>query len=117
MTRQQLNQHWEVIDAWRKGVEVEYYNPPAKKWVIAKEPSWCPTIDYRVKLNPEYIPFDFTDAEFLTGKVVKAKNSNWVLMITACNNSHCYSDGICFLYEELLSNFTFLDGSPCGKLK
>ena len=34
MTRESLNKHWEVIDAWRKGAEVEYL---AFKWEKIEE--------------------------------------------------------------------------------
>lgn len=115
MTRESLNKHWEVIDAWRKGAEVECYK--YNKWISVDEPSWYNDYEYRVKSTPEYIPFDFTDAEFLIGKLIKSKVSDWVCIINACTFEKCWSGDTAYAYKILLNSFTFLDGSPCGKLK
>ncbi len=118
MTREQLNKHWEVIDAWRKGEDIEYFDVYLKNWYPASTPIWAMNFEYRIKpAAPKYIPFDFTDAEFLIGKVVKSKVSDWAFMITSCNSVCCYTGNTGYMYGELLSNFTFLDDNPCGKLK
>ncbi len=114
MTRESLNKHWEVIDAWRKGAEVEYL---ASKWEKIEDPGWFLETKYRIAPTPEYIPFDFTDAEFLIGKLIKSKVSDWVCIINACTFEKCWSGDTAYAYKILLNSFTFLDGSPCGKLK
>ena len=113
MTRESLNKHWEVIDAWRKGAEVECYK--YNKWISVDEPSWYNDYEYRVKSTPEYIPFDFTDAEFLIGKVIKCKSE--IQVITQLNKDYVFAGRGQMYYSRLLEKYTFLDGSPCGKLK
>ena len=102
-----------VMQAYADGKEIELLNSTGK-WRTVSAPSWNWDIHvYRVKETQEYVPFTFDDAEFLIGKVVKHKIDNWVELITFCNENET---AIC-PYEHLLDNYTFLDGSPCGKLK
>ena len=65
---------------------------------------------------PEYIPYTFEDAELFIGKVIKNKKGTAVSMITGLNTKfiNIYNSDIGFNY--LLDNYTFLDGTPCGKL-
>jgi hypothetical protein len=114
MTRESLNKHWKVIDAWRKGAEVEYL---ALKWEKIEDPGWFLETEYRIAPAPEYIYFDFTDAEFLIGKVIKSINGGYFFMITGCNSLKIYTGDVTYSYSDLFYDFTFLDGSPCGKLK
>lgn len=74
----------------------------------------------RIKPEPEYIPFTFEDAEQLIGKVIRPKNElhKLILLISMINFSGVFlEDEITITYTSLLSDYTFLDGSPCGKLK
>jgi hypothetical protein len=116
MTREQLNKHWELIEAYKNGAEIEFKNGDGD-WESIDAPVSSFYTEYRIKPAPECIPFDFSDAEFLIGKMVKAKVADFVCMITACNMPYCISGDTVYMYGELLSNFTFLDESPCGKLK
>ena len=103
-----------VMQAYEDGKEIEYYSDGCSEWKKATTPAWnWYTTDYRVKPKPEYIPFTFEDAEFLIGKVVKHKTANHLAVITSCFNESTNMGG----YKKLLDYFTFLDGSPCGKLK
>lgn len=101
-----------VMQAYVDGKEIETFD--GKVWHHVNIPFWnWNDVDYRVKEKQEYVPFSFEDAEFLIGKVVKHKKDKWVELITYCNK---YETSLC-RYEILLDNYTFLDGSPCGKLK
>ena len=100
-----------VMQAYEDGKEIEYSNRDYPTWNKTK-PVWdWHRNDYRVK--PEYIPFTFEDAEFLIGKVVKHKKENYLAVITLCLNEITNMGD----FKELLDDFTFLDGSPCGKPK
>ena len=105
-----------IMQAFAEGRQIECaeLHSVNKLWTETRNPVWdWLRIDYRVKEEPQYTPFTFEDAEFLIGKVVKSKNENWVEMITWCSDtSTSVTD-----YEALLSDNTFIDGSPCGKLK
>lgn len=73
--------------------------------------------EYRVAPEPKYIPFDFSDAEFLIGKIVKSKDGSVVSMIVGVGNASgvCVGD-VDYDFNELLDTYTFLDGTPCGKI-
>ena len=103
-----------VMQAYEDGKEIEYYSEVCSEWKKATTPAWnWYTTDYRVKPEPEYIPFTFEDAEFLIGKVVKHKTDNHLVVVTWCSNETTSVAS----YKRLLCDYTFLDGSPCGKLK
>ena len=105
-----------VMQAFADGKEIEFTENylADKKWNYTRDPLWnWSGTDYRVKPAHEYVPFTFEDAEQLTGKVVRSKNENWVEMIIWCSNAGTSVDK----YEDILSDYTFIDGSPCGKLK
>lgn len=108
-----------VMQAFAEGKEIERIikSIGGLCWVLDPTPSWnWYSFDYRVKeepKQPEYIPFTFEDAEHLIGKSVKHKKDSWVEVITYCNKNETSS----CMYEDLLRDYTFLDGSPCGKLK
>ena len=116
-----------VMQAYVDGKEIEFLQKcnKIKVYKSTDYPSWnWFKFDYQVKETPEYVPFTFEDApeyvpftfedaEFLIGKVVKHKRDNWVVAITYCYKNETQIG----TFEDLLCNFTFLDGSPCGKLK
>lgn len=105
-----------IMQAFVEGRQIEY----TKRHSAIK--SWTPTIvpiwdwhenDYRIKPILEYVPFTFEDAEFLIGKVVKCKTQDYTAMIISCTQLGTNVDD----WKPMLDDFTFLDGSPCGKLK
>lgn len=73
---------------------------------------------YEYRIKPLiYIPFTFEDAENLIGKAVKTKCKRAIMNIVFLNKEGIsLSNGIDGDYKFLLDNYTFLDGSPCGKL-
>ena len=104
-----------VMQAYEDGKEIEYTNKNSPMdWLKTKDPLWdWNASDYRVKKATEYVPFTFEDAEHLIGKVIKSKDENWIELLTFFGED--YTSNI--TYEALLRDYTFLDGSPCGKLK
>lgn len=76
--------------------------------------------EYRIKPSPEYVPFDFSDAEKLIGKAIVNPTKSVYLtisvMIEGCRNI-LLSSNIKISYDDLLRGYSFLDESPCGKLK
>ena len=105
-----------VMQAYADGKEIEFAPNcfTNKIWNYTRDPIWnWFENEYRVKPTTEYIPFTFEDSEFLIGKVVKSKDEDWIEMLIFFDKD--YASNI--TYEVLLMDFTFLDGSPCGKLK
>ena len=106
-----------IMQAYVDGKEIEMCAYGTCDWLVIplnRQPLWnWGDYSYRVKKQPEYIPFTFEDAEILMGKVVKHKTANHLAAITSCFNETTNMGG----YKKLLEDYTFLDGSPCGKLK
>lgn len=109
----QPHKHAEIIKAWADGEEIEYLSPTTGKWNDATSPTWEIDYEYRIKTEPEYIPFDFSDAEMLIGKVIKHKDGDVICSIFSLTPKGLNN----VRFESVLENYTFLDGSPCGKLK
>ena len=70
---------------------------------------------YRIAPEPKYIPFDYNDD--LVGRVVENKELKFKDMICSQDGTRVYVIGQQILYDNLLKYHTFLDGSPCGKVK
>ncbi|MCX4025654.1 hypothetical protein H0A36_28295 [Endozoicomonas sp. SM1973] len=48
-SREALNKHWKIIDAYRKGAEIQTQCALSKKWQNDPEPSFIAPQEYRVK--------------------------------------------------------------------
>lgn len=105
-----------VMQAFADGKEIEF-SPnfyTDKIWKDTSNPTWeWHQFDYRVKHAPEYVPFTFEDWEIMVDEIVKHKTKPIIEKLT----SFCDESVNAIFYNELLEEFTFLDGSPCGKLK
>lgn len=74
---------------------------------------------WRVIKEREYVPYDHSHLSHLIGRVIKSKDKDddgYMSSITGGNHrgillSDEFSD-----YEELLHDYVFEDGSPCGEL-
>ena len=74
--------------------------------------------DYRIKPQPKLIPFDFNDADKLRDKWIESHDfmeTGGQLQIIGITSSGVLTITREIRFPDLLSNFTFLDGSPCGK--
>lgn len=106
-----------VMQAFREGKEIQLRLLIDSKYYDCKNPGWnWDNYDYRVKgepKQPEYIPFSFEDWEIMVDRIVKHKTKPIIEKLTSF-----FDDSVnAIFYNELLEEFTFLDGSPCGKLK
>ena len=123
MTREVLKENWHIIEAFVNGSEIQYLEKNGE-WDYTDNISLLNHIKYRIKPKQEYIPFDYSDAEYLIGKSVMDKYGNHyhlVLYVYAAIGQDLKielsgEDGnISALW--LFNDYVFLDGSPCGKLK
>jgi len=118
MNQKQAKELLPFITAFAEGKEIEWFD--GIKWVSLPNPNWenLYTPIVRIKPEPKYIPFTFEDAEFLIGKLIKDKHTNSIFIIIGVN-----AVGIMITidnyisFKNLLENYTFLDGSPCGKIE
>jgi len=106
---------------WAKEVEEFLNGKPIQyrthdgRWVDTSYPTFEEDDTYRIKPEPKIIPFDFTDAEKLIGKVVKHKIASDVFIIGRVITRGVLAVGWSIDFSDLLSDYVFLDGSPCGK--
>lgn len=120
MTRQELEKWWKEIEAFKNGKQIQYRldEDDDTEWRDINEPAFFIETEYRIKPEFEYVPFDFSDGQILIIRPIKNKNQNLIGMITQVDNDGVTVGGNLFsTFEDLLDDWTFSDGSPCGKLK
>ena len=118
MTRKQLNKWWKEIEAFKNGKEIEI-RQSGMEWIINTNPMFANDFEYRIKPEPEFIPFDYSDAEFLIGKAVKSKNLNFVNLICKVGGDGGFVivGNSSYTFQQLYDAFIFIDGAACGKIK
>ena len=119
-----LNYMIEVMQAFAAGETIEYMDIVfCTPWEIESDPIWnWSKFNYRIKPEPEYVPFDKDDM-LITMPIVSKYNPYQRLSIQS-------QDGISVLisaagviskarwitYKELFDEFLQIDKKPCGKL-
>ena len=125
MSREETKECIKVMQGYVDGLEIEVKdNIGDRGWMKAHEPcfNWNES-KYRIKKEPEYVPFTSDDAEVLIGKDIKITDNNtgfWCINKIVAVSNDCVFIGnsiIGISYDKLLEKYTFLDGTPCGKLK
>ena len=113
----QRHKHADLIIAWANGAIIQFKSRHGV-WgnVLQNKPSWSIDTEYRIKEEPQYVPFKKGDAYSLVGKIVKRKTSAIVNLISAADESSIFCGKTWYNLEELFEQFTFADGSPCGEL-
>lgn len=110
-----------IMTAYKEGKKIEArssnYNG---SWAEVGHPAWnWEDCDYRVKEEPQYIPYDSV-LEVERDKWLRKKVSKGILRrITKIdfNDNTIYSEGYWYTMKELLELFEYADGTPCGKVK
>ena len=78
----------------------------------------APTIHPNVPLKDEYEDYSFKDAGFLIGKpVISISNKHYHLITNVLLGNKIRINNNDYSFKEFGEYFTFLDGSPCKKLK
>lgn len=125
MNRKDAKKLLPIIQAYCAGKEIEIIID--NNWVVIDNPEFNTSWDlYRIKQEPEYVPFTFEDINLFGDKWFKNK-----VIINGSSSGNLFKpihsniNGLSFFineykfysYVDILSTFVFLDGSPCGKLK
>jgi hypothetical protein len=117
MKRERAKDLLPIITAYAEGKVIECRDAVRAKqgsWEIVDEPSWVDTIEYRIKPKPRYIPFTFDDN--LVGRVVVTRGGGKALIVGQIEGGVYVGAGLEPITYMALLLWTFLDGSPCGKL-
>lgn len=73
---------------------------------------------YRIKKEPEYVPFTFEDNKLFRNKWIRVKNCIPLTIIKCFGPKGLLNDPDNWIsYEEAFNRFEFEDGTPFGKLK
>ena len=118
----------EVMQAYKNGEQIEfcYTDEVIKVWQDTNgKPLWnWGDTDYRVKPKPKYVPFE-TAEEFIIaqrnkGNVIinKGSGTKYNIFINASNIVYLvniYSFSFLSTLKKIFDEFTFTDGTPCGK--
>jgi len=115
MTQEEAIKWEKEIEALKQGETIQYYE--CMEWYDVDSPSFDFNINYRIKPEPELIPFDFSDAEKLMGKWIKRKGENSIMLIVSVNEFGINTPFGFVNYQGLLESRSFLNGEPCGKIK
>ena len=118
----------EVMQACERGEQIEfcYTDEVIKVWQDTNgKPLWnWGDTDYRVKPKPKYVPFE-TAEEFITAQrkkgrfiIDKKSGTKYNIFINASNIvylANIYSFSFFGTLQKIFDEFTFTDGTPCGK--
>lgn len=113
------DEYRELKQALKDGKTIQMYDDC--EWVDVDEPfrlKWDrPVSGYRIKPEPKYQPFVFTDAKELIGRVVKPTCCDiFTLIVQVQDNSVLIGGGEIVYFTDLLEKYVFLGGEKCGKL-
>ena len=118
----------EVMQAYDRGEQIERRDRCGNNWFLSPVPSWdWVQYDYRIKPKPTYRPYknatEFLAAQKEHGMNIRRKGCNYyILPLYITDNiisiQYSRSDGsvvsVDKLYIDLLREYTWQDGTPCG---
>lgn len=108
----------ELKEAYKNGKQIQAYSFNLNKWCDVSMPCWDDCTYYRIKPEPTYVPFTFEDREQLRGKWVIVKGvSKTEVLITSIEGYGVHTVYGDVSYEKLLSDYEFVDETPCGVIK
>lgn len=116
MTKENAHEYLPFVQALAEGKEIEMSNL-SMQWMSITSPSFDLEPErYRIKPEKKLVPFTWDDRGLLMGKwIVDKEDNTYISMIITIDLESISLNYNSFTYEELFDNFTFLDGSPCGK--
>ena len=114
----------EVMQAYDRGEQIQLLDRLGN-WVDIDMPEWSWGLrDYRVKPKKKYVPFE-TAEEFITAQrkkgrfiIDKKSGTKYNIFINASNIvylTNIYSFSFFGTLQKIFDEFTFTDGTPCGK--
>lgn len=111
----------EVMQAFDRGEWIEFANIGFDDWVATEAPLWdWSSYNYRVKPKPKLVPYEsmqeFYEAMKEHGQYLKMICFNGYFWCpTTIESDDIWIAGVRVTYEELIKEYEFVDGAPCGK--
>lgn len=126
MTRKEAKELLPIIQAFAEGKEIEYYDCNNDFWIKTDTPIWKSKINYRIKPEPKYRPFE--SKEECWNEMLKHQPFGWLKSIKEQEKVHIgrvfeVNDNVLITLSineglnynsYLFNNYTFDDGTPFG---
>lgn len=128
MDRNQAKKFYPFLKAYAEGKVIESRTKPSavkgtdvpNDWTEMKEIEYWNNIEYRIKQEPTYRPFN--DAEECWKEMqkhqpfgwVKSKEKGYYSFITMLNNRFRLNGYDGWRFDDTIKKFTFADGTPFG---
>lgn len=115
MNKERAKELLPIIEAFVNGKVIEYLF--VGEWRVATCPDWTPGVKYRIRQEPKLIPFTFEDNLLFRDKWIRLKKNdfNRYLKIVSYESDVVSIKNQSLSYGVLFKDYTFEDGSPCGK--
>lgn len=118
----------EIMQAYERGEQIERRDRCGGNWYLSKDPSWdWVQYEYRIKHKPTYRPYkniqEFLQAQKEHGMNIRLNECNYYRLPLYITNNliglQCPQSGgsvvsIDASYEDLLRDYIWQDGTPCG---
>lgn len=127
MDRERAKELLPVIQAFAEGKTIQVFISCKDRWEDNNNPLWDANADkYRIKPEPKYRPFK--DAEECWEEMQKHQPFSWIIdkkskersIIMSIYDGDDYNLKIFepyYGFKRALDDFTFIDGTPFGKLE
>lgn len=123
MTRKEAKELLPIIQAFSEGQDIEYFDKGDCKWKTCIELDFYYNVEYRIKPEPTWIPFTFSNT--CLKEIKKHHPRGWVKEIKSGKLTAIVSvsqAGISFLgkngyvrdFSCAFKDYTFADGTPFG---
>ena len=121
MTREEAKELLPIIQAFAEGKEIEYYDCNDDDWIKTDTPIWASKINYRIKSEPKYRPFE--SQEECWEEMMKHQPIGWVRSkkckallwnVTSINKDDITIICDYYKFHRAFECFEFTDGTPFG---
>lgn len=120
MTREEAKEWLPIIQAYAEGKTIERKNLSGS-WTEATCPSWANNIEYRIKPEPKYRPFN--SQEECWQEMQKHQPFGWVRgkysevlyhIDSIASDRVVFAFGNHMSFDFIIKNYEFADGTPFG---
>lgn len=120
MTKEEAKKNLELIKAFAQGKDIQMLEIDGKTWSDVGNPYFTENRDYRIKPDPEYVPWTVENCPLKCGDVLVVKNDQKrTRMVTGTDYGSLFINnielsGIWLNLDKVFKDFVMSDGTPCG---
>jgi len=117
MNKNNAKEYFHIVEALAEGKIIQYQRDPGV-WIDIEEVKFSGTPNnYRIKSEPEYIPFKSIATRNPIGRLVVDKIKGEILMIVGMYAGGFMIGVSSYSFEKAFEKYEFEDGTPLGVLK